>query len=75
MIELRLASRSGTHAAAGCSECQVTCATVGKNAFDGYQPSVPDGEKLDYGSTACNELETMGERPLSDTTMLSLAIV
>jgi hypothetical protein len=33
---------------------------AGKNAFDGYVPSVPEGEKLDYGSDCCNELETLG---------------
>jgi UDP-sugar pyrophosphorylase len=35
---------------------------AGKNAFDGYVPSVPEGEKLDYGSNRCNELETLGVR-------------
>ena len=34
--------------------------TAGKNAFDGYVPSVPQGEKLDYASDRCNELETLG---------------
>jgi hypothetical protein len=33
---------------------------AGKNAFDGYVPSVPQGEKLDYASDHCNELETLG---------------
>lgn len=33
---------------------------AGKNAFDGYVPSVPQGEKLDYASDRCNELETLG---------------
>lgn len=37
------------------------CAWTGKNAFDGYVPSVPEGEKLDYASERCNELETLGE--------------
>lgn len=36
---------------------------AGKNAFDGYALSVPEGEKLDYGSDSCNELETLGEPP------------
>lgn len=36
---------------------------AGKNAFDGYAPSVPEGEKLDYCSDSCNELETLGEPP------------
>ena len=39
-------------------------ASAGKNAFDGYEPSVPEGAKLDYGSQACNELETLGEAML-----------
>lgn len=34
----------------------------GKNAFHGYEPSVPIGEKLDYGSAACSKLEDIGLR-------------
>ena len=33
---------------------------AGRNSFDGYVPSVPQGEKLDYASDRCNELETLG---------------
>jgi hypothetical protein len=46
-------------ASAGKPDCgRIT--HVGKNAFDGYVPSVPEGEKLDYASECCNELETLG---------------
>ena len=34
---------------------------AGRNAFEGYVPSVPSGEKLDYGSDRSNELEEKGE--------------
>ena len=33
---------------------------AGKNAFDGYTPSVPQGEKLDWASPAFLELEEAG---------------
>ena len=33
---------------------------AGRNPFEGYVPEVPEGEKLDYGSAACNEFEDMG---------------
>ncbi len=32
----------------------------GRNPFEGYVPSVPHGEKLDFGSDRCNELEEKG---------------
>ena len=35
-------------------------AVAGRNAFEGYVPSVPSGEKLDYGSDRSNELEERG---------------
>ena len=33
---------------------------TGRNPFEGYVPSVPHGEKLDFGSDRCNELEDKG---------------
>ena len=35
--------------------------SAGRNAFDGFTPSVPDGTKLDYGSQAFQEREDAGE--------------
>ncbi len=34
---------------------------AGKNAFEGYVPSVPEGEKLDFGSKEFRELEEIGK--------------
>ena len=33
---------------------------AGKNAFEGYVPSVPEGEKLDFGSKEFREFEEIG---------------
>ena len=33
---------------------------AGNNAFEGYVPSVPEGEKLDFGSREFRELEEIG---------------
>ena len=38
-------------------------ALAGRNSFEGYVPSVPDGEKLDFGSDRCCELEERGDLP------------
>lgn len=38
-----------------------SCAPAGKNAFEGYVPSVPKGEKLDFGSKQFREFEEIGE--------------
>lgn len=35
---------------------------AGKNAFEGLVPTVPEGEKLDFGSKAFREFEQLGER-------------
>ncbi|CAL8468610.1 g8150 [Coccomyxa elongata] len=32
----------------------------GKNAFEGFKPSVPDGKKLDFGSAEFKEFEELG---------------
>lgn len=36
---------------------------AGKNAFEGMVPTVPEGEKLDFGSKAFREFEQLGKRP------------
>ena len=46
--------------ATGESCTQRVVAVPGRNAFEGYVPSVPSGEKLDYGSDRSNELEERG---------------
>jgi UDP-sugar pyrophosphorylase len=33
---------------------------AGRNAFDGYTPSVPEGERLDFGSGRFLQLEGQG---------------
>ena len=32
----------------------------GKNPFDGFVPAVPEGQRLDYGSTQFQEYENAG---------------
>ena len=34
---------------------------AGRNPFDGFTPAVPQGTKLDYGSTQFQELEDIGQ--------------
>ena len=34
---------------------------AGENAFEGYVPSVPEGEKLDFGSREFREFEDIGK--------------
>ena len=44
--------------------CGISChclAYAGENAFEGYVPSVPEGEKLDFGSRDFREFEEIGE--------------
>ena len=44
---------------------------AGKNAFEGYVPSVPEGEKLDFGSKEFREFEDIGEPALHIAPLLS----
>lgn len=47
-----------------CVRCLLSRAAnmlaAGKNAFDGYIPSVPEGERLDFGSSRFLDLEGQG---------------
>ena len=47
---------------------------AGKNAFEGYVPSVPEGEKLDFGSKEFRELEDIGESTLRGLPRLALPL-
>lgn len=63
---------TGRQAPCGGPYQYVFCA-AGRNAFDGYTPSVPEGERLDFGSDRFMTLEGRGLAAAADTAFVLVA--
>ena len=67
LLNLECASPSERH----CTGTSNLGFHAGRNAFEGYVPSVPEGEKLDFGSKEFREFEDIGKSASHMTPMLS----